>query len=78
MINEEWLSYAEKVIPSNAPEVQRAESRRAFYAGAQAVFSGLVKELSDSEGVDEADLALMYYVKDELSQFAQDVIDRKA
>ena len=77
MINEAWLSYEAEVIPANAPEVQRSESRRAFYAGARTVFDGLVSGVSE-EGTTEADLAMMDSIKSELDQFLKDIEAGKA
>lgn len=34
LVRDGWQEYAEKILPKNAPLVQRQETRRAFYAGA--------------------------------------------
>ena len=35
---DEWRSYERDIIPTAAPTIQREECRRAFYAGAAAVY----------------------------------------
>jgi len=47
---EEWQSYERDVVPSTAPDIQREECRRAFYAGAWACFCAV---LAASEPADE-------------------------
>ncbi len=37
LLDHQWRSFQDEVIPLAAPELQREEMRRAFYAGAQAV-----------------------------------------
>lgn len=39
LLDHQWRSFQDEVIPLAAPEVQREEMRRAFYAGAQAVLN---------------------------------------
>ncbi len=73
MINEAWLSYEAEVIPANVPEVQRTESRRAFYAGAHVLFDEVVGRLPTL-----ADLAMMNAIKAELDQFLKDLKAGKA
>jgi hypothetical protein len=48
LIERAWLEYQQKVIHPDAPAIQIVESRRAFYAGAQSTFSGLVAMLDHS------------------------------
>lgn len=50
-----WRTYARNVLPPDAPTVQHTECRRAFYAGAWALFWA-VKEKADNlpEGEAEA------------------------
>ncbi len=42
-IVEQWADYEAKVVPRDAPSVQRKEMRRAFYAGAHAALMMLHK-----------------------------------
>ena len=58
MIGEGWASYQAEVVPSNAPAVQREEYKRAFYAGAQAMFTAVMEATEpDDEDVCDARLA---------------------
>lgn len=40
-VEAQWRSYLRKVIPDSAEVVQVVESRRAFYAGAAAMFAAI-------------------------------------
>lgn len=69
-LRSEWLSYLEKVIPADSGSTQVIESRRAFYAGARAMF-GLVHMLSTD---DEAQAEKLYLMLDaELDDFKRTV-----
>jgi hypothetical protein len=49
----EWDSYRTLVVPADAPPIQQQETRRAFYAGAQAmlVMISATSERGPDEGV---------------------------
>lgn len=49
-IGEEWASYHAEVIPAEAPPVPVEECKRAFYAGAQAMWAAV---MTATEPVDE-------------------------
>lgn len=51
-IGEVWASYVADVLPAMASDVQREETKRAFYAGATAMFAAV---LAASEPDDEAE-----------------------
>jgi hypothetical protein len=60
MIGESWASYQAEVVPADAPAVQREECKRAFYAGAQAMFTAVLAATEpDDEDVCEARLAAL-------------------
>lgn len=48
-INEKWKSFEAAVIPRNAPQVQRIEMKRAFFAG----FHQCLCDLTAISGGDE-------------------------
>lgn len=73
-----WRSYAEQVLPIDAPDVQRQECRRAFYAGGQACLGGIMNMLDPGVDPTEADLDKMTALQGELEQFAADVAARRA
>jgi hypothetical protein len=70
---EKWRSYAEQVLPDEAPTVQRVECRRAFYAGAVALWSIVNKHLSPDEEPTDSDLVIMRAIVDELQTFGRGV-----
>jgi hypothetical protein len=43
MIGESWADYLAKVVPADASAVQREECKRAFYAGAAAMFGAMLE-----------------------------------
>jgi hypothetical protein len=56
LVRDGWQSYAEKILPKNAPSVQRQETRRAFYAGAWELLCRHAElgepDISEDEGVE--------------------------
>lgn len=74
-----WRRYLLEAIPNGAPATQIKETRRAFYAGASAVFFGLLSSMTESDDtVEEEDLALMAGITEELAEFAADVAEGRA
>ena len=77
MIDTAWTDYSLEVLPLNATEVQRMETRRVFYAGAYAVMCAMVgigdDSVSESDGIN-----LMESMLQECEQFKSDVIAGKA
>jgi hypothetical protein len=60
MIGEQWADYSAEVVPPDAPAVQREECKRAFYAGAQAMFTAVIAAVEpDDDDVCEAHLAAL-------------------
>lgn len=60
MIGEQWASYQADVIPAAAPKVQREECKRAFYAGAQAMFRAVMQTAElDNDDASEARLVAL-------------------
>lgn len=78
LVGDAWRDYASKVIPPNAPEVQRTESRRAFYAGARSLFEGMIGMLDPGLDETESDLKKMDDIKAELDQFLADIKSGRA
>jgi hypothetical protein len=69
MIEEAWKDYEAKVIPPGAPQVQRIESRRAFYAGAKGFLDGLLAGLGVGDEPTAPDMAIMDACVAELQAF---------
>lgn len=64
-----WLMYERAVlIPAGAGAIQTQETRRAFYAGAQALFTTLLGQVSGGhpDTVTPGDLELMDAIRAEL------------
>ena len=74
----QWASYDRNVLPATAGDVQRKETRRAFYAGAQALVEVLTHGISDAAELTTDDDALMASVDAELQQFIRDVKEGRA
>jgi hypothetical protein len=72
-LKDAWEDYRTLVIPKDAPPVQVRESRRAFYAGAQALLSVIMRQLTPdvepTEPPTEADLQMMDEIDGELVAF---------
>ncbi len=68
-----WRQYAEKILPANAPRVQVWECRRAYYAGAAHLFTELTARVGPDSTSEDAGLALLTSVNDEIDAFMKDV-----
>jgi len=74
LIADAWRDYEIQIVPLDAPEVQRTESRRAFYAGAIAMFGGINNMLSPGQEEPTAeDLKKMDAVDAEIKQWMADL-----
>lgn len=67
-----WLTY-KAILPNTAGATQIIETRRAFYAGADALFRSLLVSLDEDHEPTEADLMKMDDIDAELRQFAVDI-----
>ena len=74
-----WQEYQRHILdPVGAGAVQRQECRRAFYAGAIHLFSGLMEGLDDDHEPTPADLARMDRLKAEIVRYAADLKSGRA
>lgn len=74
-----WRTYRTRVIPLTAPPVQATESRRAFYAGAHALFTVMLAALEPGDGEPTAaELRMVDELDEELRAFAQEIKDGRA
>lgn len=79
IIESAWRDYEAKVLnPHTVGPIQLQETRRAFYAGAQALFGGLVNGVADDDETTNEDISMMNSVDAELKQFADDVANGRA
>lgn len=75
IMHDEWASYHREVIPADAPAIQIQESKRAFYAGAWALFQAIQKIMDpSSEEPTERDLRVMDSIDRELREFNASVL----
>lgn len=65
----QWRSYRANVMPGRIPAVQEIECKRAFYAGAHALFAEVIKAAEAPETEDQQ-VARMDAIKSELEEFA--------
>lgn len=69
-----WNSYYEKVlVPVGAGRVQIIECRRAFYAGANALFGGIFENLTPGSEAEPADEQMLSDYQDEIEAFGEDI-----
>ncbi len=66
-----WLALRKAAIPADASEVQLAEMRKAFFAGAQHLFASILSILEPGEDATEADLGRMDKIDAELREFVR-------
>lgn len=71
-IAEAWRSF-EEVLPEQAGPLQRKETRRAFYAGANALFHIMLENVSDDPEFTDQDQELGDAVQAEFEEFVADV-----
>jgi hypothetical protein len=78
IIETEWRNFAERVLPVDAPDVQRVEMRRAFFAGAISLFHALVTGMSPGDEPTDADMAKMDSIKAEFDRYEADLARGRA
>jgi len=78
IVAELWDSYVRKVMPPNAPTVQRWETRRAFYAGCESLLRAIMHAMEAGSDATDGDLAVMGGIEMELQKFARDIKEGRA
>lgn len=78
LIAEQWATYRERVLPAAVSVMQIQECRRAFYAGAQALYFGIMAGLSPGPEPTDADEEFLKAAEVELQEFAADVAAGRA
>jgi hypothetical protein len=68
-----WFSYAERVLPSDAPSVQKQETRRAFYAGAAHALDVMLR-LGEDDVSEDAGVEVLEALRQECRRFVEDVL----
>ncbi|HMG17670.1 MAG TPA: hypothetical protein VK573_03010 [Gemmatimonadales bacterium] len=69
MIGDAWASYLAEVVPADAPEVQREECKRAFYAGATAMYQAVMEAMEPTD--EDACAARLTALHHELQGFVR-------
>lgn len=69
-VQEAWEQYAANVVPPEAGDAQRVETRRAFYGGALSVVNIMIA-ISDQEISEDAGAAIFEGVRQECVAFYQ-------
>lgn len=78
LMAEQWGIFSERVMPIDAPAIQKQEMRRAFYAGAQAILFRVIAAFSPETEPTEADLKVMDDLNQELNDFGQALKEGRA
>ena len=68
-VEKEWASYEAEVVPAEASDVQRLETKRAFYAGAWALLCMILHKTQEIEEDDPAGQSFLKALHDELESF---------
>ncbi len=70
-IKDGWDSYQEMVVPIDAPDVQIAETKQAFYSGAAILFHTIMLGLEGGDEATDADMQWMQDLQNEIDAFGQ-------
>jgi hypothetical protein len=73
LIEAGFVSLCLCVIPADAPGEQVRDMKLAFFAGAQHLFSSLIRTLDPGAGVTRRDLDRVRNIEAELQRFADDL-----
>ena len=71
LMMEQWDEFARRILPANCSQVQRQETRRAFYAGAQAILFRVIAAFAPEAEPTAEDLQVMEDLDQELRDFAK-------
>lgn len=74
-----WMRYRVGAIPPNAPPIQIRDTRRAFYAGAKALFNFIGQNITQTpkSGPSQVDINTVNHINKELEAFCELVADGK-
>jgi hypothetical protein len=64
-----WESFERAILPQDCSEVQRTETRRAFYAGAFCIMDELAKAMSHEDEMTDSDEQVMIDLEIERQQY---------
>jgi len=69
IIDAQWRSYLRSVMPANAGANQVVETRRAFYAGAAALYFSIMTGLDGGTEETPGDMEMIASIARELQEF---------
>lgn len=72
-LRELWVSFERDVLPADAPDVQRIEMRRAFYAGGFALFDTVANAMSNENEMTAEDERVMIDLSLEREEYLQNM-----
>lgn len=67
-----WAGFALAVLPAEASQIQRAEMRKAFFAGSAHLFASMMNILDPGSEPTQRDLDRMTLISDELEAFQKE------
>lgn len=76
-LGRQWATFRERVVHPDATPTQVVEMRRAWYAGAEALFL-LMSDFDPSPDPTDSDMVIMDGIYEELQSFAKDVAEGRA
>ena len=78
LIETEWITYRNAVVPKDAGETQLTEMRRSFFAGAWAYYCLLMENVGTGADGTPQDMALMQSLDEEMREFKERVLRGEA
>jgi hypothetical protein len=70
-----FAGYRMMVMASDAPDVQVLECKMAFFAGAQHLYTTMMRVMDEGEEPTDADLSRMELIHEELQQFVDQILE---
>ena len=77
LIDEQWRTYSERVVPANASDAQRMETRNAFYGGAVTLFAAILNSVEPGTEPTDNDLKVFDDLQAEFDDFGAEA-EKKA
>ena len=68
-----WIAMSIIALSKDAPDIQRKEMRKAFFAGAQHLFASMLAMLDSDREPTQLDLERMNQIDEELRRFVDDL-----
>lgn len=73
LVERAWQSYRTDVLSPDAPDEQVSECRTAFYGGATALYTTIMRRMDPGSEPTQADMDLMASIDRELREFAREL-----